>query len=83
VIVVVGGALVGAACGVVSCVIAMPLVPLFDSGATPVPAVDLTPSGLAVIGAAVAAAAALALVGVGSAVATGRRIQLRRVREGL
>jgi putative ABC transport system permease protein len=83
VLVVLGGALVGALCGVVSSVIAMPLVPLFDSAATPVPAVDLTPSGLAVFVAAVGAATGIALVGIGTAVATGRRIELRRVREAM
>jgi ABC-type lipoprotein release transport system permease subunit len=83
VIVVLGGAVVGALCGTLSSVVAMPLVPLFDSDAAPVPALDLAPSAPAVVGAAVAAALAIALVGVVAALATGRRIELRRVREAL
>ena len=82
-VVVLCGAAVGAVCGAVSSVIAMPLVPLFDSSSTPVPAVDLAPSPLAVVGSALAAALVVALVGIASAVATGRRIQLSRVREAL
>jgi hypothetical protein len=83
VIVVLCGAAVGAVCGAVSSVIAMPLVPLFDATGTPVPAVDLAPSLPAVVISALAAALVVSLVGVGAAVATGRRIQLRRVREAL
>jgi putative ABC transport system permease protein len=77
------GAVVGAVCGAVSSLVAMPLVPLFDSHATPVPALDLAPSLLAVVGSAVLAAVVVVLVGVLAAFATGRRIQLRRVREAL
>ncbi|HEY3534989.1 MAG TPA: FtsX-like permease family protein [Pedococcus sp.] len=83
VVLVVVGALVGAVCGAVSSSVAMPLVPLFDSHATPVPALDLAPSLLAVVGSAVLGAVVVVLVGVLAAFATGRRIQLRRVREAL
>ena len=76
-------AVVGALCGAVSSLVAMPLVPLFDSHATPVPALDLTPSLLAVVGSAVLGAVVVVLVGVLAAFATGRRIELRRVREAL
>jgi hypothetical protein len=81
VIVILGGAAVGTVCGAVSSVIAMPLVPLFDSSGTPVPAVDLSPNGLAVLLSALAAALVVSLVGIGAALATGRRVQLRRVRD--
>jgi hypothetical protein len=74
---------VGAICGAVSSVIVMPLVPLFDSSGTPVPAVDLAPSLLAVVASALAAALVVALVGIATAMATGRRIQLHRVRDAL
>jgi hypothetical protein len=83
VILVVVGAVVGAVCGAVSSLVAMPLVPLFDSKATPVPALDLAPSLLTVVGSAVLAALVVVVVGVLAAFATGRRIQLRRVREAL
>jgi hypothetical protein len=83
VVVVLCGAAVGALCGTLSSVIAMPLVPLFDSDATPVPVVDLAPSALAVVGAAAASGVAIALVGVVTALATARRIELRRAREAL
>jgi hypothetical protein len=83
VVLVVVGAVVGAVCGAVSSLVAMPLVPLFDSHATPVPALELAPSLLAVVGSAVLAAVVVVLVGVLAAFATGRRIQLRRVREAL
>ena len=83
VVLVLVGAVVGAVCGAVSSLVAMPLVPLFDSHATPVPALDLTPSLLAVVASAVLGAVVVVLVGVLAAFATGRRIELRRVREAL
>ena len=83
VILVAVGAVVGALCGAVSSLVAMPLVPLFDSDAAPVPALDLTPSVVAVVGSAVLAALVVVVVGVLAAFATGRRIELRRVREAL
>lgn len=83
VLVVLAGAVVGAVCGAVSSWIAMPLVPLFDSEATPVPAVDLVPSLAAVAGSAVAAALVVAVIGVFSAVGIGRRVRLSRVREAV
>jgi hypothetical protein len=83
VILVVVGAAVGTLCGAVSSLVAMPLVPLFDSGAAPVPALELAPSLLAVLGSAVVAAVLVVVVGALAAFATGRRIELRRVREAL
>jgi hypothetical protein len=83
VILVVVGAAVGTLCGAVSSLVAMPLVPLFDSGAAPVPALELAPSPVAVVGSAVLAAVVVVVVGALAAVATGRRIELRRVREAL
>jgi ABC-type antimicrobial peptide transport system permease subunit len=83
VIVVVVGAVVGAVCGAVAALVAMPLLPLFDDPATPVPALQIQPSILAVVGAALASVVVLVAVAVLCAMASGRRIALRRVREGL
>lgn len=77
------GALVGLVCGAVSSWVAMPLIPLFDSAATPVPALELTPSVLAIVGSALGAAVVLVVVGCLAAVGAGRRITLRRIRESL
>ncbi|HEY7722360.1 MAG TPA: FtsX-like permease family protein [Pedococcus sp.] len=76
------GSAVGAACGVVTALVAMPLVPLFDSPAA-LPRLQLAPSLPAVALAAAAAGAVLALVGAAVAVAAGRAIALNRVRESL
>lgn len=83
VIVVVVGTVVGAVCGAVAALVAMPLLPLFDDPATPVPALQIQPSILAVVGAAVASVVVLVAVAVLCAMASGRRIALRRVREAL
>ena len=61
--------------------IAMPLIPLFDSAADPVPALELAPATLAIVGSAVVAGAVLVLVGWLAAMGAGRRITLRRIRE--
>jgi hypothetical protein len=83
VVLVLVGTVVGVACGALSSFVAMPLVPLFDSAADPVPALELAPDGLAIVGAAVVAGAVLVAVGWLAAVGAGRRITLRRVRESL
>jgi predicted lysophospholipase L1 biosynthesis ABC-type transport system permease subunit len=83
VLLVVIGSAVGLVCGAVSSLLAMPLVPLFDDEATPVPALDLAPALWALAAAAVAAAAVLVVVGWLSARGSGRRISLARVRESL
>ena len=83
VVLVLVGTVVGVVCGTVSSVIAMPLVPLFDSAADPVPALQLAPATAAIVGAAVVAAAVLVAVGSLAAVGAGRRITLNRVRESL
>jgi hypothetical protein len=67
---------------VVTALVAMPLVPLFDSPAA-LPRLQLAPSLPAVALAAAAAGAVLALVGAAVAVAAGRAIALNRVRESL
>ena len=83
VVLVVVGTVVGVVCGAVSSFVAMPLVPLFDSAADPVPALELTPDALAIVGAAAGAALVLVAVGWLAAVGAGRRITLRRIRESL
>ena len=82
-VLVVVGTLVGAACGTVSALVAMPLVPLFDAAADPVPALDLAPSPAAVAGVVVLAFLVLGATGVLAAVGAGRRVTLRRIRESL
>jgi ABC-type antimicrobial peptide transport system permease subunit len=81
--VVVVGVVVGAVCGAVAAVVAMPLLPLFDDPATPVPALQIQPSVAAVVGATAASLVVLVAVAVLCAMAAGRRIALRRVREAL
>jgi hypothetical protein len=83
VVLVLVGTVVGIVCGTVSSMIAMPLIPLFDSAADPVPALELAPATLAIVGAALVSAAVLVLVGWLAAVGAGRRITLRRIRESL
>jgi hypothetical protein len=83
VVLVLVGTLVGVVCGTVSSFIAMPLVPLFDSAADPVPALQLTPAIAAIVGAAVGSAAVLVAVGWLAAVGAGRRITVNRIRESL
>ncbi|GAA2169229.1 hypothetical protein GCM10009845_34990 [Pedococcus bigeumensis] len=83
VVLVVVGTVVGVACGAVSSWVAMPLVPLFDSAADPVPALELAPDALAILGSAAGAALVLVAVGWLAAVGAGRRITLRRIRESL
>ncbi len=83
VVLVLVGTVVGVICGAVSSLLAMPLIPLFDSATDPVPALELNPSTPAIVGAAVLAAAVLVLVGWLAAVGAGRRITLRRIRESL
>lgn len=83
VVLVLVGTLVGVVCGAVSSWVAMPLVPLFDSAADPVPALELAPDTLAIVGSAVGAALVLLAVGWLAAVGAGRRITLRRIRESL
>ena len=82
-VLVVVGTVVGAVCGTVSALVAMPLVPLFDGAATPVPALDLTPSLVAVGGVVLLAFAVLGLTGWLAATGAGRRVTLRRIRESL
>lgn len=83
VVLVLVGTVVGVVCGAVSSWVAMSLVPLFDSAADPVPALELAPDVLAVVGSAVGAAVVLVAVGWLAAVGAGRRITLRRIRESL
>jgi putative ABC transport system permease protein len=83
VVLVLVGTVVGVVCGAVSSFIAMPLIPLFDSAADPVPALELAPDTVAIVGAAVVAGAVLVAVGWLAAVGAGRRITLRRIRESL
>lgn len=83
VVLVLVGTVVGVVCGAVSAIVAMPLVPLFDSAADPVPALELAPATFAVVGSAVGAGLVLVIVGWLSAVGAGRRITLRRIRESL
>jgi hypothetical protein len=83
VVLVLVGTVVGVVCGAVSSVVAMPLVPLFDSAADPVPALELAPATFAIVGSAVGAGLVLVVVGWLSAVGAGRRITLRRIRESL
>jgi hypothetical protein len=61
----------------------MPLVPLFDSAADPVPALELAPDAIAILGSAAGAALVLVAVGWLAAVGAGLRITLRRIRESL
>jgi hypothetical protein len=82
VVLVLVGVGVGVTCGASTSVLAMPLIPLFDSPAA-VPALQLAPSALGVLGAAAVAGLGLALVGVVVATMAGRAIELRRVRESL
>jgi ABC-type antimicrobial peptide transport system permease subunit len=83
VVLVLVGTVVGVICGAVSSFIAMPLIPLFDSAADPVPALELAPDTLAIAGAAVVAGVVLVAVGWLAAVGAGRRITLRRIRASL
>ena len=83
VVLVLVGTVVGVVCGAVSSWVAMPLVPLFDSAADPVPALELAPDVLAIVGSAIGAAVVLVVVGWLAAVGAGRRITLRRIRESL
>lgn len=83
VVLVLVGTVVGVVCGAVSAIVAMPLVPLFDSAADPVPALELAPATFAIVGSAVGAGLVLVIVGWLSAVGAGRRITLRRIRESL
>ena len=83
VVLVLVGTVVGVICGAVSSFIAMPLIPLFDSAADPVPALELAPDTLAIVGSAVVAGVVLVAVGSLAAVGAGRRITLRRIRESL
>ena len=82
-VLVVVGTVVGAACGTVSALVAMPLVPLFASAADPVPALDLSPSPAAVAGVVVLALVVLGTTGVLAAAGAGRQVTLRRIRESL
>ena len=77
------GTVVGTICGAVSALVAMPLLPLFDDPATPVPAVQIAPSPLAIALAALVSLLVLLPVGAAAAVGCGRRIALRRIRESL
>jgi putative ABC transport system permease protein len=77
------GSVVGVICGAVSSLVAMPLIPLFDSAADPVPALELAPATLAIVGAALGAGVVLVVVGWLAAVGAGRRITLHRIRESL
>jgi hypothetical protein len=83
VVLVLVGTVVGVVCGAVSSLLAMPLIPLFDSAADPVPNLELAPSTVAIVGAAALAGAVLVLVGWLAAVGAGSRITLRRIRESL
>jgi hypothetical protein len=83
VVLVLVGTVVGVVCGAVSSLVAMPLIPLFDSDADPVPALELAPSAVAIVGSAVGAGLVLVVVGWLAAVGAGRRITLRRIRESL
>jgi hypothetical protein len=67
----------------VSALVAMPLLPLFDDPATPVPALEIAPSVPAVLLATLAAFLVLIPVGAAAAFGSGRRIALRRIRESL
>lgn len=71
---------VGALCGVAGAVLAMPLIPLFDTPA-PVPALDLTPSWLVMALAWVAAMLVLLLVSTVVALRSARRGDSDRLRE--
>jgi len=77
------GTVVGVVCGAVSALVAMPLLPLFDDPATPVPALEIAPSAAAVAVATLAALLVLLPVGAAAAFGSGRRIALRRIRESL
>ncbi|KQU69505.1 FtsX-like permease family protein [Phycicoccus sp. Root101] len=77
------GTAVGTVCGALSALVAMPLLPLFDDPSTPVPAVQIAPSVLAVLVATVACLLVLLPVGAAAAVGCGRRIALRRIRESV
>jgi putative ABC transport system permease protein len=77
------GTVVGVLCGAVSSFVAMPLVPLFDSAVDPVPALELAPAAVAIVGSALGAGLVLVAVGWLAAVGAGRRITLRRIRESL
>ena len=59
------------------------ILPLFDTAADPVPALQLTPAFGAAVGAAALAAAILVVVGWLAARGAGRRVTLQRVRESL
>ncbi len=83
VLLVVLGSVVGIVCGAVSALVAMPLIPLFDSTTTPVPALELAPSVPAIAVAGLLAVVVLLGVGYVAAVGAGRRITLRRVGESL
>jgi hypothetical protein len=83
VILVLVGSVVGLVCGAVSSVLAMPLLPLFDDTADPVPALQLAPAVGVTVGAALVAALVLVVVGWLAAAGAGRRITLQRVRDSL
>jgi putative ABC transport system permease protein len=83
VILVLVGSVVGLVCGAVSSVLAMPLLPLFDDTADPVPALQLAPAVGVAAGAALVAALVLVVVGWLAAAGAGRRITLQRVRDSL
>ncbi|KGN39605.1 FtsX-like permease family protein [Knoellia subterranea] len=73
-------AVVGAACGVAGAVLAMPLIPLFDTPA-PVPALDLTPAWLVMGLAWLACVLALTVVASVLALRAARRGDTDRLRE--
>lgn len=77
------GSVVGVVCGALSSLLAMPLLPLFDDDATPVPPLELAPAVGVVLAAALGGAVVLVVVGWLAARGAGRRITLQRVRESL
>ena len=82
-VLVVVGTAVGTVCGAVSALVAMPLLPLFDDPAPPVPAVQIAPSVPAILLATILVLVVLLPVGTAAAVGCGRRIALRRIRESV
>ena len=74
------GAVVGAGCGVAGAVIAMPLIPLFDTPA-PVPALDLAPAWAVMAGAWLATALVLGVVASLLALRSSSRGDIERLRE--
>lgn len=73
-------AVVGGLCGIVGAILAMPLIPLFDTAA-PVPAPDLAPAWLVMGAAWVAAVVVLAAIAVVLALRAVRRGDTDRLRE--